>query len=670
MTLVSPDSGPGAPPASRPGAGAASDLLGSRQRFARRFFAKRAVIPASLIVLAVLVAGIFAPWLAPYDPLDQSLLDTMQGPSWEHWLGTDDLGRDVLSRLIFGARIVLIAVAQAMTVAVVIGVPIGLFIGYMGGWWDRIVMRVVEAVISVPGIMVVIVIITVLGTGLTKAMIALGLLFSTAFLRLARGLVIAEREELYVRAARVVGAGTGRIVRKQILPNIAAPLIVQITLTTAAVLLAEAGLSFLGLAVQPPDASWGTMLTTASRFINLHPWLALPPGIAIALVVLAVNLLGDAIRDSIGRGVGETVTLRPAARDPSAAGTGAGDASAGQRVRAGVRADGVPPDAVLAISSLHVLFPSPRGVPLTVVSDVSLHVRAGETLGLVGESGCGKSVTAMAVLGLVPEPGAATAEAILVGGHDVAAMSRRDLQRIRGTQAAAIFQDPTTSLNPAFRIGDQLSEILRIKRGMTRKASRRRAVELLEMVGIPDAAARARAFPHELSGGMAQRVAIARALSCEPKLLIADEPTTALDVTVQAEVLALLRDLQRELGMGMLFITHDLAVVADICDRAAVMYAGEIVEEAEVTELFANPRHPYTEGLLGAVPQAAHRGTALRAIPGVVPQPGEWPTGCRFAPRCPYSTTQCTAAPVEIEVQHAHQARCVRAAELTLDGAE
>ncbi len=665
MTLVSPDSGPGTPPASRPGAGAASDLLGSRQRFARRFFAKRAVIPASLIVLAVLVAGIFAPWLAPYDPLDQSLLDTMQGPSWEHWLGTDDLGRDVLSRLIFGARIVLIAVAQAMTVAVVIGVPIGLFIGYMGGWWDRIVMRVVEAVISVPGIMVVIVIITVLGTGLTKAMIALGLLFSTAFLRLARGLVIAEREELYVRAARVVGAGTGRIVRKQILPNIAAPLIVQFTLTTAAVLLAEAGLSFLGLAVQPPDASWGTMLTTASRFINLHPWLALPPGIAIALVVLAVNLLGDAIRDSIGRGVGETVTLRPAARDASAAGTGADGAPASQQERTGV-----PSDAALVISSLDVQFPSPRGVPLTVVSDVSLHVRPGETLGLVGESGCGKSVTAMAVLGLVPEPGVATAEAILVGGQDVSVMSRRDLQHIRGTQAAAIFQDPTTSLNPAFRIGDQLSEILRIKRGMTRRASRRRAVELLEMVGIPDAAARARAFPHELSGGMAQRVAIARALSCEPKLLIADEPTTALDVTVQAEVLALLRDLQRELGMGMLFITHDLAVVADICDRAAVMYAGEIVEEAEVTELFANPRHPYTEGLLGAVPQAAHRGTALRAIPGVVPQPGEWPTGCRFAPRCPYSTTQCTAAPVEIDVQHAHQARCVRAAELTLDGAE
>ena len=665
MTLSSPDSGPGAPPASPPGAGAASDLLGSRQRFARRLFAKRAVIPASLIVLAVLVAGIFAPWLAPYDPLDQSLLDTMQGPSWEHWLGTDDLGRDVLSRLIFGARIVLIAVAQAMTVAVVIGVPIGLFIGYMGGWWDRLVMRVVEAVVSVPGIMVVIVIITVLGTGLTKAMIALGLLFSTAFLRLARGLVIAEREELYVRAARVVGAGTGRIVRKQILPNIAAPLIVQFTLTTAAVLLAEAGLSFLGLAVQPPDASWGTMLTTASRFINLHPWLALPPGIAIALVVLAVNLLGDAIRDSIGRGVGETVTLRPAARDRSTAGTGAGGAPASQRERTGV-----PSDAALVISSLDVQFPSPRGVRLTVVSDVSLHVRPGETLGLVGESGCGKSVTAMAVLGLVPEPGAATAEAILVGGQDVAAMSRRELQHIRGTQAAAIFQDPTTSLNPAFRIGDQLSEILRIKRGMTRKDSRRRAVELLEMVGIPDAATRARAFPHELSGGMAQRVAIARALSCEPKLLIADEPTTALDVTVQAEVLALLRDLQRELGMGMLFITHDLAVVADICDRAAVMYAGEIVEEAEVSELFANPRHPYTEGLLGAVPQAAHRGTALRAIAGVVPQPGEWPTGCRFAPRCPYSTAQCTAAPVEIEVQHAHQARCVRAAELTLDGAE
>ena len=664
MTDVSPGSGLAASPVADQQSGAPGDLLGSRQRFARRFFAKRAVIPASLIVLAVLVAGIFAPWIAPYDPLDQSLLNTMQGPSPEHWLGTDDFGRDVLSRLIFGARIVLIAVAQALTVAVVIGVPIGLFIGYMGGWWDRIVMRIVEAVVSVPGIMVVIVIITVLGTGLTKSMIALGLLFSTAFLRLARGVVIAEREELYVRAARVVGASTGRIVRKQILPNVAAPLIVQITLTTGTILLAEAGLSFLGLAVQPPDASWGTMLTSATQFINLHPWLALPPGIAIALVVLAVNLLGDAIRDSIGRGVGETATLQAGARSPSAASSGAGDALPGRREQVDV-----PPDAVLVISSLDVQFPSPRGVPLTVVSDVSLHVRPGETLGLVGESGCGKSVTAMSVLGLVPEPGAATAEAILVGGQDVSALPPRDLQHIRGTQAAAIFQDPTTSLNPAFRIGDQLSEVLRVKRGMNRRAARRRAIELLEMVGIPDAAARSRAFPHELSGGMAQRVAIARALSCEPKLLIADEPTTALDVTVQSEVLALLRNLQRELGMGMLFITHDLAVVADICDRAAVMYAGEIVEEADVSELFANPRHPYTEGLLGAVPQAGHRGTALRSIPGVVPQPGEWPSGCRFAPRCPYATTQCTAAPVAIEVQNAHQVRCVRAAELTLEGA-
>ena len=650
--------------------GTPGDLLGSRQRFARRFFAKRAVIPAALVVIAVLIAGIFAPWLAPYDPLDQSLLNTLQGPSSEHWLGTDDLGRDVLSRLIFGARIVLIAVAEAMTVAVVIGVPIGLFIGYMGGWWDRIVMRIVEAIVSVPGIMVVIVIITVLGIGLTKSMIALGLLFSTAFLRLARGLVLAEREELYVRAARVVGASTGRVVWRQILPNIAPPLIVQITLTTGAVLLAEAGLSFLGLAVQPPDASWGTMLTTASRFINLHPWLALPPGIAIAMVVLAVNLLGDAIRDSIGRGIGEIMPLRPDRASRDRPDTAAADGSRAIEGSSALEAGrGIPSDAVLVVSSLRVQFPSPRGARLTVVSDVSLHVRPGETLGLVGESGCGKSVTAMAVLGLVPEPGVATADAILLAGDDVSKMSRRDLVHVRGTRAAAVFQDPTTSLNPAFRIGDQLGEVLRIKRGLSHSAARKRAIELLELVGIPDAAARARSFPHELSGGMAQRVAIARALSCEPQLLIADEPTTALDVTVQSEILALLRELQRELGMGMLFITHDLAVVADICDRAAVMYAGEIVEEADVSELFANPRHPYTEGLLGAVPQAGHRGTALRSIPGVVPQPGEWPSGCRFAPRCAYATTQCTAAAVAIEVQNAHQVRCVRAPELTLEGA-
>ncbi|MCB1462274.1 MAG: ABC transporter permease, partial [Nitratireductor sp.] len=246
-------------------------------------------VPAAAFLIALVIVSIGAEWIAPYDPLQQSLRHALQGPSAEHWLGTDDLGRDVLSRLIFGGRIALIAAIEATTIAIAIGVPIGLFIGYRGGWWDWIAMRIVEAVVSIPGIMVAIVIISILGTGLHRAMIALGILFSTAFLRLARGVVLAEREEIYVKAARVVGASPNRILLRHIFPNIAPPLIVQVTLTVGAVLLTEAGLSFIGIGVQPPDASWGTMLNTAATFMALSPFLAIPPGLAIVFTVLSVN---------------------------------------------------------------------------------------------------------------------------------------------------------------------------------------------------------------------------------------------------------------------------------------------------------------------------------------------------------------------------------------------
>lgn len=277
-----------------------------------RFGASHAIVAVAVSVLAALaVLAVFADWIAPYDPLRQNLMKALQAPSAAHWLGTDDLGRDVLSRLIHGCRIAVIAGAEATAIALVLGVPLGLFIGYRGGWWDWVVMRLVEAIVSIPGIMVAIVIIAILGAGLHKAMIALGILFSTSFLRLARGVVMAEREEVYVRSARVIGASDGRILLRHIFPNIAPPLIVQITLTVGAVLLAEAGLSFIGLGVQPPHASWGTMLNTAAAYMDLNWFLAIPPGIAIIVTVLSVNLLGDVIRDAVGRSI--AVEARPGA---------------------------------------------------------------------------------------------------------------------------------------------------------------------------------------------------------------------------------------------------------------------------------------------------------------------------------------------------------------------
>ncbi|HWK63582.1 MAG TPA: dipeptide/oligopeptide/nickel ABC transporter permease/ATP-binding protein [Rhizobiaceae bacterium] len=617
---------------------------------------------ASAVLFLLAFMAIFADWIAPYEPLKQNLIEALQAPSAQHWLGTDDLGRDVLSRLIHGCRVAVIAAAEGTAIALLLGVPLGLFIGYRGGWWDWVVMRLVEAIVSIPGIMVAIVIIAILGPGLHKAMIALGILYSTSFLRLARGVVLAEREEVYVRSARVIGASDGRILLRHIFPNIAPPLIVQVTLTVGAVLLSEAGLSFIGLGVQPPDASWGTMLNTAAAFMDLNWFLAIPPGIAIIVTVLSVNLIGDVIRDAIGRGI--AVDAKPAAPAVRMDNRPVVAAPAGPEPHRST----VPPRPqgdVLRVEGLEVVVGDGAGLP--VITDLSFGIAKGETLGLVGESGSGKTMTGLAILGLMGAGLRTTRGSIMLNGRDLRSLSQRQMEKVRGNEVAMVFQDPTTSLNPAFTVGSQIAEVLRAKKGMSQKQAWTRVVELIDRVGIPRPEERARAYPHELSGGMAQRIAIARALSCNPALLIADEPTTALDVTVQQEILDLFRDLQEEFGMAILFVTHDLAVAADICDRISVMYAGEMVEMAEVNQLFSNPRHPYTQGLLRAMPHASDRNPPLPTIRGSVPRPGSWPAGCRFSNRCDFKIAACDRhVPL---VGSDRLVRCIRASELELERA-
>jgi oligopeptide/dipeptide ABC transporter ATP-binding protein len=325
---------------------------------------------------------------------------------------------------------------------------------------------------------------------------------------------------------------------------------------------------------------------------------------------------------------------------------------------------GQPP--ILSVEKLSVDFLTDRGWA-RVVEDVSFSVAPGETLGLVGESGSGKTVTSLSIMQLVPmPPGRFSGGRILFDGEDLTKLPERQLRRLRGNDIAMVFQESMTSLNPAFTIGDQIAEAVRVHRGLGRRAALDRAVEVLDLVGIPSPRERVHAYPHEFSGGMRQRAAIAMALACEPRLLIADEPTTALDVTVQAQVLALLRDLQQRFGMAMLFITHNLGVVADICDRVAVMYAGQIVEVADVDALFARPAHPYTDGLLRAMPQLGKRGERLAVVPGVPPMPWAMPQGCRFHPRCPHAEPACQeTAPELAELHDARLSRCLRARALT-----
>ncbi|WP_131104578.1 ABC transporter ATP-binding protein [Ornithinimicrobium sufpigmenti] len=305
----------------------------------------------------------------------------------------------------------------------------------------------------------------------------------------------------------------------------------------------------------------------------------------------------------------------------------------------------------------------------TVVDGVSFSLRRGETLGLVGESGSGKSVTCLSIAQLMPRRQTRIrAERLTLGGENIAGLDERAMSAFRGERIAMIFQEPMSSLNPAFTVGDQIGEPLRRHRGLSRKQARREAIELLRRVGVPVPERRVDQYPFEFSGGMRQRVMIAMALSCDPEVLIADEPTTALDVTVQAQILDLIKSIQEERGISVIFITHDLGVVADICDRVMVMYAGQIVEGAEVHRVFEEPQHPYQEGLIAAMPRLDNKGE-LRSIPGSPPRIGRFPQGCRFHPRCPYAVEACKEGTIPLlEVHPEHTSRCIRADELILEG--
>jgi peptide/nickel transport system ATP-binding protein len=318
------------------------------------------------------------------------------------------------------------------------------------------------------------------------------------------------------------------------------------------------------------------------------------------------------------------------------------------------------PAPLLAVDALRVSFPGAPGRPVRAVDGVAFTVDAGETVCLVGESGCGKSLTALACLGLVPEPGGIEAGSrVTFQGVELLALPEGQRRALRGNRLALVFQEPMTALNPVLTVGDQVAEVVRVHAKASRREAWARAVAMLERVGVGDAAARARQYPHELSGGLRQRVLIAMALVMGPALLIADEPTTALDVTIQAQVLALLRTLRADTGMGLLLITHDLGVVAEMADRVVVMYAGRVVEEGPVAALFAAPAHPYTRGLLAAMPRLDTPDAPLAAIPGTVPAPGQWPSGCPFRDRCAHATAACAAAePALHQVTPGHRARC------------
>jgi peptide/nickel transport system permease protein len=603
---------------------------------------------AAIYVAALVVAAVAAGLVAPDDPQQQDLSHVLAGPSGLHWLGTDRLGRDVFSRLLFGARVTLVDVAVATVVFLAIGVPLGVAAGYRGRWLDRIVVRFADLLLAVPGIVVLLMVVAVFPGNDIATMVALGVIGCPGLLRIVRGSTLAIRDELYVKAARLSGLRTAAILRRHVLPRIAGPIIVQTSLFCATALLAESGLSFLGLTrPETRGPSWGNMVAEASNAMSRDPWLLVPTGGALMLTVMAFGLVGDAVRDAtMGRAVSAAPLLRHRPRR-----------------RTADEPTAPPGDGAAPALSVRGLTVTLRGV--TVLRDVSFDLAAGEAVGIVGESGCGKSITAKAVLGLLPAGGAVTAGSVLFDGSDLTVLSEKALNGVRGAGIAFISQDPANSLDPTFTIGSQLREVIRRHHAQSRRQAQAEAERLLRLVRLPDPVGVLRRRPDQLSGGMAQRVCIAMALAAKPKLLIADEATTSLDVTVQAKILALLRDLQHRLGMAVLLITHDWGVLADVCERAVVMYAGEVVETATVDELYARPWHPYTAALLAANPHLARTGQSLPSIPGTVPRPGEWPTGCHFQARCPFAEPACGESGIPlISTAPRHLSRCIRTEQL------
>jgi peptide/nickel transport system permease protein len=632
----------------------------SHNRTLRRLLRKRAAAVALCFVVLLVAVAVLAPVIMPHDPGRQSLLDRYEGPSSEHWLGSDSLGRDNLSRLIEGTRVTLWAALQAIVVAVVLGIPAGLLAGYVGRMVDAVLNRIADVLLALPPLILALSIVGILGPGLSNAMLAIGVVMAPRFFRVARAAAASVRNETYIEATRAMGCSSTRILFRHVLPNSSGPLLVQVSFALGVVVTSEASLSFLGLGAVPPTASWGTMVRDA--FSNVYDARSqlIAPSIMVVLTILAFSVLGDGLRDALGRGSrGTRISKSDLASGPSRA----------ERVLMQSRT--VSPTApLLEVENLAVDFFTPHG-PVRVVEGVSFTLADGETFGLVGESGSGKTVTSLALLGMISLPTGRVADgSVRLRGRELVGLPGRDLRPIRGGEVSMIFQEPRRSLDPAFTVGDQIAETVRAHLGVSRRDAWRRAVEMLELVKIPDAKQRAHQYPHQFSGGMAQRVMLAIALSCSPKVLIADEPTTALDVTVQAQVLELIRELQADLGLAVLFISHDLGVIAQMCDRVGVMYAGQLVEQATAFDLFARPRHPYTAALLASIANPEAESGRLVAIPGAVPPAHAWPTGCRFHPRCAHVTDRCVSEapqPVTIAGRADAMARCLAVESLHLE---
>jgi len=601
------------------------------------------------MLIAALIVAVAAPWIAPYDP-DEPVpvtIDTIYAPpNAGHWLGTDDAGQDVLTNFIYGSRVSLTVGFFASFISIVIGGVIGLVAGYFGGRIDNLLMRFTDIILVIPDLPLTIVLVALTKPSLLNIIIVIGVVGWTGSARLVRSQTLAVKERKFVMRARAIGAGHLRIIARHIFPLVLPLIVTNTVLVISLAILNESALSFLGLS-DPTTLSWGQMLNyafTRGAMSTGAWWALMPPGFGIVWVVLACTLMGYGLEQILNPrveshylSIGAQMIARLTGRlSPAEVRFNNGR----QRPLARATVDLSNAPVILEVNNISIDFVSDFGAPARAVENVSLSLRQGELLGLVGESGCGKTTLMLSLMRLLPAAGRIVDGDVTIMGRDVLALSEKEMEEVRWKEIAMIFQGAMNALNPVRIIGDQIAEaILRHQPDTPKAAVDKRVCELLELVGI--AASRRVQYPHQYSGGMRQRAMIAMALACNPKVIMADEPTTALDVMIQAQILELLSGLRQKLGLSVIFVTHDLGVVAEVCDTVMVMYGGIAAEYSDVDTIFNDPRHPYTQELLKAFPDLSRPGGKLASIPGYPPRLNALPPGCRFAPRCPAAFERC-----------------------------
>lgn len=662
---------------------------------------------AVLVLGLVTLMAVLAPVVAPYDPATTGLAeaktvthiegledlvvsDPATKPSLKHLFGTDGSGRDAFSRAVYGGRVSLVVGLSATGLALAAAALLGSIAATSRKWISESLMRFLDVLMSFPGIALAAVL--VLAMSATKMPIIMVIIIATAIVytpqltRVVRANILAQFGEDYVAASKVMGARVPWILTKHVVRNCIAPIMVYATVLVADAIVFEASLSFIGTGIQAVNTpTWGNMLSEGKALLlSGHWWTTFFPGLMILITTLCLNILSEGLTDAMASprirkkvdvqadeealetqaawreaegAVAANAELPPGAVDKDPEGSVSGltgttavaaaedtplsERLAQLRVAELARADRLvyqdqEAAPVLEVKNLSIAFPAQHG-EVSIVDNVSFSVRPGETMGLVGESGCGKSISSMAVMGLLPPTARITGE-ILFKGQDLLKLTPEQHNALRGHEMSMIYQDALSSLNPSMLISAQMKQLT--KRGGTRTAE-----DLLELVGL-DPVRTLRSYPHELSGGQRQRVLIAMALTRDPSLVMADEPTTALDVTVQKQVVDLLNDLREKLGFAMVFVSHDLALVAKLAHRITVMYAGQVVEQADTTELLSNPVHEYTRGLLGAVLSIEAGSNRLHQVRGTVPSPSEFVKGDRFAPRSSYPEVGLETRPV------------------------